>query len=73
MQEKEIMYTSSDGKQTPIKELNTEHLINSLSKEYREIFNSQNKEEFSKHIAKIDTVKNEIYSRINDFNSNLGD
>ena len=43
MQENEIMYTRSNGEQIPIKSLNTEHILNSLSKEYREIFNSQNK------------------------------
>lgn len=73
MQEQEVIYTSSDGKQTPIKQVETTHLINSLAKEYREIFNSQNSEEFSKHVEKINQVKQEIYARINEFHSKLGE
>jgi len=73
MQENEIMYTRSNGEQVPIKSLNTEHILNSLSKEYREIFNSQNKGEFSEHLKKIDMLKNEYYTRLNKFNEELGD
>ena len=73
MQENEIMYTRSNGEQVPIKSLNTEHILNSLSKEYREIFNSQNKSEFGEHIKKIDMLKNEYYTRLNKFNEELGD
>ena len=73
MQENEIMYTRSNGEQVPIKSLNTEHILNSLSKEYREIFNSQNKSEFGVHLKKIDMLKNEYYTRLNKFNEELGD
>lgn len=73
MQENEIMYTRSNGEQVPIKSLNTEHILNSLSKEYREIFNSQNKSEFGEHLKKIDMLKNEYYTRLNKFNEKLGD
>lgn len=73
MQENEIMYTRSNGEQVPIKSLNTEHILNSLSKEYREIFNSQNKSEFGEHLKKIDMLKNEYYTRLNKFNEELGD
>ena len=72
MQENEIMYTRSNGEQVPIKSLNTEHILNSLSKEYREIFNSQNKSEFGEHLKKIDMLKNEYYTRLNKFNEELG-
>jgi len=73
MQENEIMYTRSNGEQVPIKSLNTEHILNSLSKEYREIFNSQNKSEFGEHLKKIDMLKNEYYTRLNKFNEKLGE
>lgn len=73
MQENEIMYTRSNGEQVPIKSLNTEHILNSLSKEYREIFNSQNKIEFGEHLKKIDMLKNEYYTRLNKFNEELGE
>ena len=73
MQENEIMYTRSNGEQVPIKSLNTEHILNSLSKEYREIFNSQNKSEFGEHLKKIDMLKNKYYTRLNKFNEELGE
>ena len=73
MQENEIMYTRSNGEQVPIKSLNTEHILNSLSKEYREIFNSQNRIEFGEHLKKIDMLKNEYYTRLNKFNEELGE
>lgn len=73
MQENEIMYTRSNGEQVPIKSLNTEHILNSLSKEYREIFNSKNKSEFGEHLKKIDMLKNEYYTRLNKFNEELGE
>lgn len=73
MEEKEIMYTRSNGEQIPIKSLNTEHVLNSLSKEYREVFNSKNKDEVSKHLEKIDMLKNEYYRRLNDFSDKLGE
>lgn len=73
MQENEIMYTRSNGEKVPIKSLNTEHILNSLSKEYREIFNSQNKSEFGEHLKKIDMLKNEYYTRLNKFNEELGE
>ena len=72
MQENEIMYTRSSGEQVPIKSLNTEHILNSLSKEYREIFNSQNKSEFGEHLKKIDMLKSEYDTRLNKFNEELG-
>ena len=73
MQENEIIYTRSNGEQVPIKSLNTEHILNSLSKEYREIFNSQNKSEFGEHLKKIDMLKNEYYTRLNKFNEKIGE
>lgn len=70
--EKEIKYyTSSDGKKTPMNEVHTEHLINSLSKKYREIFSSDSKDNLSSKIKEINGIKEEIYKRINDFNETL--
>ena len=63
MQENEIMYTRSNGEQVPIKSLNTEHILNSLS----------NKSEFGEHLKKIDMLKNEYYTRLNKFNEELGE
>lgn len=73
MEEKEIMYTRSNGEQVPIKSMNTEHILNSLKKSYTEVFNSKNKSEMSEHLAKIDMLKNEYYRRLNDFSDKLED
>lgn len=69
----EQFYTRSNGEQIPLKELETTHLLNSLNKEYREIFNSFNKKEVSERLKKIDMLKNEYYRRLNDFNERLSD
>lgn len=69
----EQIYTRSNGEQIPLKDLETTHLLNSLNKEYREIFNSFNKKEVSERLKKIDMLKNEYYRRLNDFNERLSD
>lgn len=71
--EEEVMYTASDGTKTPMKEIETTHLINSLAKDYREIYNAKNKNEFSEKLKVIDQKKNEIYKRMNIFNEELGE
>lgn len=71
--EEEVMYISSSGEQTPIKQVETTHLINSLAKDYREIYNCKNKDEFSARLKEIDKKKNEIYRRMNDFNEKMGE
>lgn len=75
MEQKEIKkyYTSSDGKKTPIEEVEFTHLSNGLAKRYRDIFNSTNKDEFSHRLQEIDDIKQEIHRRINTFNEGLGD
>ena len=69
----EQIYTRSNGEQIPLKQLETTHLLNSLNKEYREIFNSQNKKEVSKRLEKINMLKNEYYRRLYDFNDRWND
>ena len=49
------------------------HLSNGLAKRYREIFNSTNKDDFSKRLEEINDIKEEMYKRINDFNEKLGE
>ncbi len=73
MEDKTQYYISSDGTKTKIKDLETTHLTNALSKAYRDSFNAKNKEELGKYVEKINMLKNEIYTRINDFNEKLGD
>lgn len=66
-----VYYTSSDGTKTPIKDVEFTHLSNGLSKRYRELFESGNKDEVSKKLEEIDKIKNEIYRRINDFTETM--
>lgn len=75
MEEKkeEKYYTSSDGKKTPMKDVEFTHLSNGLAKRYREIFESKNKADFSKKLQEINDIKEEIHKRINTFNEGLGD
>lgn len=64
-------YTSSDGTKTPIEKVEFTHLSNGLAKRYREIFNSTNKDDFSKKLQEINDIKEEMHKRINDFNDKL--
>ena len=72
--EKEIKYyTRSNGDKIPMKEVEFTHLSNGLAKAYRDIFESKNKDEFSKKLNEINDMKEEIYERLNKFNDNLED
>ena len=74
MQEnKERMYKRSTGEVIKMSDMNTEHIINSLSKKYREVFNSQNKSEFAAKTNELNDLKEELYSRFNTFNEGLED
>ena len=61
------MYISSDGTKKNIKEMNTEYIINALAKNYREIFTTQNMEEFEKFSNNIQELVDEMTLRINNF------
>lgn len=69
--ENETMYTRSNGEQVPLKGMNTEHILNSWTKEMREIFNSKTQEEFSQHLDKIEMLKQEYFRRLNDFEEKI--
>ena len=69
----EKYYTRSNGEQIPMKDVEFTHLSNGLAKKYREIFESTNKDEFSKKLEEINAIKEEIYKRINKFNDELGE
>lgn len=72
--EKQIKYyTRSNGEKIPMKEVEFTHLSNGLAKAYRDIFESKNKDEFSKKLNEINDMKEEIYERLNKFNDNLED
>lgn len=64
-------YTRSNGEQIPIKDVEFTHLSNGLAKKYRELFESENKDDFSKRIEEINDIKNEMHSRINTYYEGL--
>ena len=66
-------YTRSSGEQIPMKDVEFTHLSNGLAKKYREIFESTNKDEFSKKLEEINDIKEEMHERINKFNDELGE
>jgi hypothetical protein len=67
MEEQEKFYESSNGTLTKMSMVETTHLINSLAKQYREIYNSQTKDEFDKYISKINDVDEELTKRLGKF------
>lgn len=73
MEENKKYYTRSNGEQVEIETLETTHLTNSLAKKYRELFESQNKTDYSKRLAVINDLKEELYKRFNVFYEGLDD
>lgn len=58
-------YTNSSGEKIDISTLETTHLLNSLNKKQREIFNKTNKDEVSKELEEIKDLREEYFSRFN--------
>ena len=73
MEESKKYYTRSNGEQIELEQLETTHLTNSLAKKYRELFESQNKSDYSKRLAIINDLKEELYKRFNVFYEGLDD
>ena len=73
MAEKERLYKRSNGEVVKMSTMKTEHIINSLSKKYREVFESKNKDDFTTKTNEINDLKEELYSRFNTFNEGLGE
>ena len=66
-------YTNSAGESIEISTLETTHLLNSLNKKQREIFNKQNKDEVSKELQEIKDLREEYHRRFNEWYDKLGD
>lgn len=73
MEKKIKYYTRSNGEQVDIRTMETTHLTNSLAKKYRELFESKNKDDYSKRLGEINDLKEDLYRRFNDFYDKLGD
>ena len=66
-------YTRSNGEQILMKDVEFTHLSNGMAKKYRELFEAENKDVFSKKLQEINDIKEEIHGRINKFYDDLGD
>lgn len=66
-------YTNSAGESIDISTLETTHLINSISKKQREIFNKTNKDDVSKELQEISDLREEYHKRFNEWYDKLGD
>lgn len=64
MEQKIKMYKSSDGKETPINQVHSTHLINALAKKYNKIFESESVDDYNNAINEINDIREEINSRI---------
>lgn len=73
MNQEKKYYKRSNGEVVEIQTLETTHLINSLSKKYRELFDSQNKTDFGNRLKEINDLKEDLYRRFNEFNERLKD
>ena len=66
-------YTRSNGEQILMKDVEFTHLSNGMAKKYRELFEAENKDAFSKKLQEINDIKEEIHGRINKYYDGLGD
>lgn len=66
-------YTNSAGESIDISTLETTHLINSISKKQREIFNKTNKDDVSKELQEISDLREEYHKRFNEWYDKLGE
>ncbi len=72
MENKEVKYyTNSAGEKVDISTLETTHLLNSLNKKQREIFNKANKDEVSKELQEISDLREEYHKRFNEWYDKL--
>jgi len=74
MESKEVKYyTNSSGEKVDISTLETTHLLNSLNKKQREIFNKENKDDVAKELQEINDLKEEYFKRFNEWYDKLGE
>lgn len=58
------MYKSSDGKETPINQVHSTHLMNGLAKKYTKVFECDDLEAYNNAINEINDIREEINNRI---------
>lgn len=64
-------YTNSSGESIDISTLETTHLLNSLNKKQREIFNKENKDDVAKELEEIKNLREEYHKRFNEWYDKL--
>ena len=64
-------YTNSAGEKVDISTLETTHLINAIGKKQREVFDKKNKDEVAKELQEIKDLREEYYSRFNEWYDRL--
>mgnify|MGYP003307809348 CR=1 FL=1 len=67
----EKYYTNSSGESVKISTLETTHLLNSINKKQREIFNKENKDEVAKELKEINDLREEYFRRFNEWYDKL--
>ncbi len=73
MENNKKYYTNSSGESIDISTLETTHLINSIAKKQREIFNKESKDDVSKELQEIKDLREEYFKRFNEWYDKLGD
>ena len=66
-------YTNHSGEVIQVNTLETTHATNALAKKMREVFEAKTKEEAYQKINEINSLKEEIFKRINQYIETLGD
>ena len=65
MEETKIkMYRSSDGKETPMNQVHSTHLMNGLAKKYTKLFECEDVDSYNDAINEINDIREEINARI---------
>lgn len=64
-------YTNSAGELIDISTLETTHLLNSLNKKQREIFNKETKDDVAKELEEIKNLREEYFRRFNEWYDKL--
>lgn len=65
--ENNYKYISSTGEEKDVRNLDYQYLVNALSKAFRNIIETQDKEEFKKNRDNIVVLQNELASRVNKY------
>lgn len=67
------IYINSKGEKLEMDKMNTEHILNAMTKKMRDVFSAKNKDEAFKMIEEVNNLKEETFKRINTFIETLGE